>query len=222
MTAQPVGRSFGSRTWLALMPISPDPEFFRQVNVVGASHWPDSLGMVREALGFSPLEPGHVVHLAISETGKSRAPVSHCRKYEFTSASTWASLFLRGGFILDVANLFLTAGPVCPISEKDAGDSGRDGQGGSSRKAIRRGRRLCEAEPWGHRWRQNTEARPRTLWNREYKRHCLLALLELSRNCHRAVTPRFCAPWRPARKAARHSLAGAQFLTADRIPEVVT
>jgi hypothetical protein len=96
MTAQPVGRSLGSRTWLALMPISSDPEFFRQVNVIRASHWPDSLGIVREALGFSPLEPGHVVHLAISETGKSRAPVSHCRKYEFTSASTWASLFLRG------------------------------------------------------------------------------------------------------------------------------
>src|ERR1019366_2406608 len=111
MTAQPVGRSLGSRTWLALMPISPDPEFFRQVNVIRASHWPDSLGMVREALGFSPLEPGHVVHLAISETGKSRAPVSHCRKYEFISASTWASLFLWGRIYSRCGKFIPNCGP---------------------------------------------------------------------------------------------------------------
>src|ERR1035441_1364482 len=150
MTAQPVGRSLGSHKRPALIPISPDPEFFRQVNVVGASHWPDSLGMVRAALGFSPLEPGHVVHLAISETGKSRAPVSHCRKYEFTSASTWASLFLRGGFILDVANLFLTAGPVCPISEKDAGDSGTTAGSGHRNDLCQAKRSRRRLQPVDH------------------------------------------------------------------------
>jgi hypothetical protein len=136
MTAQPVGRSLGSRTWLALMPISPDPEFFRQVNVIRASHWPDSLGMVREALGFSPLEPGQVVHLAISETRKSRAPVSHCRKYEFISASTWASLFLWERIYSRCGKFIPNCRPCFPPSEMDAGDSGGDGQGGFCAKQF--------------------------------------------------------------------------------------
>src|ERR1035441_10236172 len=83
--------------------------------------------------------------------------------------------------------------------------------------------RSREAEPWGHRWRQNTVADRRTLFSREYKRQCLL---ELSRNCPGIVIarcpPGFCAPWRPERTAARHSLAGARILVADRIPEMVT